>query len=264
MMDEGWLKIHRCLLKKSIWKCSTPEQKVILITLLLMANYSRNEWEWNGNKYECKSGEFITSAYTIIEKAGKGISRQNIRTALDKFQKFGFLTYESTNTSTKVIICNWGTYQDIPQVTNQVTNQVVTNDQPTTNQPLTTIEECNNVKNDNNLVLFPPSTIEKFDFEDFIKLFNSIVNAKFRGDKKSKSQFEQRLTEGYSKEDLKIAIQNAFNNDYHKENPQYLTPEFITRPDKLERYLNIKEKTPVGAGVGNNFKSKRNDLSGIL
>ncbi|MCA5964224.1 hypothetical protein LC724_33295 [Blautia sp. RD014234] len=37
--DKGWIKIHRELLDKPIWQLSTPEQKSILITLLLMANH---------------------------------------------------------------------------------------------------------------------------------------------------------------------------------------------------------------------------------
>ena len=36
-MDQGWIKLHRGLLEKPIWTAATPEQKVLLITLLMMA-----------------------------------------------------------------------------------------------------------------------------------------------------------------------------------------------------------------------------------
>ena len=42
MSDRGgWIVLHRKLLDKPIWFESTAEQKVILITLLLMAKYGQ-------------------------------------------------------------------------------------------------------------------------------------------------------------------------------------------------------------------------------
>lgn len=53
---------------------------------------------------------------------------------------------------------------------------------------------------------------------------------------KAKRQIKARLKEGYSKQDLWNAIVNCFNDPYHKENPRYLTLEFISRSDKMEKY----------------------------
>jgi len=41
-MKKDWLKLHLTLLEKPIWTAATPEQKVIFITLLMMANRSGN------------------------------------------------------------------------------------------------------------------------------------------------------------------------------------------------------------------------------
>ena len=59
------------------------------------------------------------------------------------------------------------------------------------------------------------------------------------GDKIKKS-FEARIKEGFIKEDFITAITNCMNDPYHKENPKYLTPEFICRNEKLEKFRNIK------------------------
>ena len=83
-MSEGWFKVHRCLFEKAIWQQSTPEQKVILITLLGMANHKGREWEWQGKQFKAEPGEFVTSVNSIILRAGTGITRQNVRTALRK------------------------------------------------------------------------------------------------------------------------------------------------------------------------------------
>lgn len=138
---NGWIKIHRQLMEKPIWKQSIPEHKTILLTLLILANYEEKEWEWKGLNYKCQTGEFITSAKTIIETAGKGITRMNVRTALSRFEKLGFLTIQSTSRSTKITICNWGIYQDS-------VNTVQPSNQPKTNQVLTINKKDKNDKNE--------------------------------------------------------------------------------------------------------------------
>lgn len=110
-LNNGWLKLHRVLKEKPIWKCSTPEQKTILITLLLMVNHEEAEWEWQGNKFKVRPGQKITSLDSIVKEAGKGITIQNVRTALVKFEKYGFLTNQSTKTGRLITIENWELYQ---------------------------------------------------------------------------------------------------------------------------------------------------------
>src|SRR5690625_3339037 len=95
-VSKGWVKLHRELMDKPIWEGSTPEQKVILITLLTMANHKEKEWEFKGERYLAKPGQFVTSLGSIVKKAGNGISIRNVRTAIDRFEKYGFLTNEST------------------------------------------------------------------------------------------------------------------------------------------------------------------------
>lgn len=58
-----------------------------------------------------------------------------------------------------------------------------------------------------------------------------------------KSQIIERLTEGYSKQQFLDAITNCYNDKFHKESGhRYLTLEFISRPDKFEKFVNIKPK----------------------
>ncbi|HBB5535590.1 DNA replication protein DnaD [Listeria monocytogenes] len=153
-MSHGWIKLHRDLKEKPIWKSSTPEQKTILVTLLMMANHKENEWEWMGKPFKAKPGEFVTSIKSITEECGKGISSQNVRTALKRFENYGFLTKESTKVSTLINVVNWGVYQELENKTNTVTNKQLTNDSQTANKQLTTnknvrTKECN--KDNNNI-----------------------------------------------------------------------------------------------------------------
>ena len=110
-MMDGWIKLHRELMDKAIWTTTSPEQKTILLTILMMANHTDKQWIWKGRKYTCKPGQFITSLDSIAKKAGSGISTKNVRTALKKFEKYGFLANQSSKTGRLITIVNWGTYQ---------------------------------------------------------------------------------------------------------------------------------------------------------
>lgn len=79
---------------------------------------------------------------------------------------------------------------------------------------------------------------------DFVKLlafFNSITGKKSKVvSDKVKGQFSARLKEGFTKEDIAAAIKNCFADEYHiSTKHKYLTLEFISRADKLEKYSSI-------------------------
>ena len=103
----GWIKLYRELGDKPIWLESTSDQRSVLIALLMMVNYEPNKWEWQGKQYECMPGQVITSLPKIAERSGKGVSIQNVSTALKRFEKLGFLTDESTNKNRLITIVNW-------------------------------------------------------------------------------------------------------------------------------------------------------------
>lgn len=146
MDRDGWYKIHRELLDKPIWVLSTPEQKVVLITLLSMVNYKENKWEWKGKQFCCKPGQLITSLESIAKECGKGVTVQNVRTALKRFEKFEFLTNESTKTGRLITIVNWGKYQGVNVQPNKASNKDLTNSQQRPNKQLTPIKEIKNIR----------------------------------------------------------------------------------------------------------------------
>lgn len=108
---EGWIKLHRQLLKSTIWKISTPEQKTVLIALLLTANHCANDWEYKGQPYTCQPGQLVTSVNSIMEACGKGITDKKVRNALDKFVKHGVIEKESSTKNTLITFVNWDKFQ---------------------------------------------------------------------------------------------------------------------------------------------------------
>lgn len=144
MENNGWIKLHRCLLSKAIWKCSTPEQKTLLITILLLANHEPSQWIWEGKKYTCEAGEFITSIKALANTSG--LTPQIVRTALVKFENLEFLTNKSTNRNRLIKVENWGFYQGFDDDANKQTGKHLTSNQQATNKQLTTNKNDKNVR----------------------------------------------------------------------------------------------------------------------
>lgn len=148
-MESGFFKIWRDLFEKPIWLNSTPEQKVILITLIKLANWKDKKWEWQGKPYHCRPGEFITSYNSIINACGKGVTYQNVRTAIKRFKNYEFLTYQVTVGECggiKVILNNWDKYQ---REINTSANSSLTVSQQIANSSLTPNKEYKKEKNNN-------------------------------------------------------------------------------------------------------------------
>ena len=148
MVNGGWVKLYRELKSKSIWQLSSPQQKVVLITILLLANHEENKWEWKGEQFVCKPGQLITSLNSLVRECGEGVTIQNVRTALDRFEKLGFLTNISTKTGRLITIVNWEKYQGRDFVDNKEANKDLTKSQQRANKDLTPNKNDKEYKND--------------------------------------------------------------------------------------------------------------------
>ena len=101
------------------------------------------------------------------------------------------------------------------------------------------------------------------DFNLLLMFINKSLNRKFRViNNKSKAQYKARLKEGYTKEDIMLAVKNSIQDDFNKKtNYKYLTPEYFSRGNTIERFsqkntsigLSIKEQTAhIKNNVGKN------------
>lgn len=88
-------------------------------------------------------------------------------------------------------------------------------------------------------------------YANFLKFFNEKMQRKFRGCDKSKRQFAARAKQGYTAHDFAKAIEALKNDLYHISSSFiYATPELITRPDKLEKFINQVNANPNRYDVG--------------
>jgi len=210
---EGWIKLNRKLISHWIWE--NDRYFKAWIYCLFRANFTDNKVLIGSELNELKVGEFITSINHFARDTG--LSEQGVRTFWKLLENDQMINKQSTSKSTKITVCNYKHYQYRQQTNNAQTNKQTTNKQQTNN----------NSK----------------EYKELIIMFNNITGRNFKGAEKSKKQFNARLKEGFSLDDFRLAITNCFNDEYHRNNPKYLTPEFITRSEKLQQYMNIKVKS---------------------
>ena len=89
-----------------------------------------------------------------------------------------------------------------------------------------------------------PAKAEKIDFEKLIEFINKNTGRNFKVINKTvKGKYLARLKEGYTKQDILDAVSNSIKSDFHKEkNFKYLTPEFFSRSETLDKYSNTNNK----------------------
>ena len=232
MFSGGWVKLYRCLMEKPIWTNSTPEQKVVLITLLAMANHKGKEWEWKGEKFKCESGQFVTSLDNIVKNCGKGITTQNVRSALKRFEKLDFLTNESTKTGRLVTIVNWGLYQEGEEETNKDNNKEVTKSQQRGNKELTPNKNDKKEKKEKN-------NIYTDDFEECWTYYRSKVG-KMGNKKEGFKKFKESI-EIYTVDDIKKAVDKYSKVSKGTEEKYIKTATYFFDSGYIDQYITYEQ-----------------------
>ena len=167
----GWIKLHRSMLD---WEWyDDPNTMRVFLHCLLKANHTTKKWRG----VEIKRGQFLSS-YEGIGLELK-LSRQKVRTAMDKLALTNEVTNQSNTQSTMFTVVAYDSYQEATNdstnkqptsnqpVTNDSTNkqptsnQPVTNEQPTDNQRVTTTKNDKKEKNVNNEQAIKPIAIGK-------------------------------------------------------------------------------------------------------
>ena len=80
--------------------------------------------------------------------------------------------------------------------------------------------------------------------QEYVTAINNILGKQYRLTEKIAPKIKKILTE-YTMPEIKKAVKHARADEYHKQNQwKHLTPEFFTRSDKVEKWLNATNGTP--------------------
>ncbi len=203
----------------------------------------REIWDWllkeanhEDKKYSgivIKRGQCLRSYADIQEglswKIGwrkQQYTKGNCETSMKYLKRTEMITTRKTTRGMLITICNYDLYQDPKSYEN---HRRTTKD--TIGEP-----QYDDTINKN----YKKKEVNK-GFDDFLGMFNNLKKTNFRKNAGIVSQFDGRIKDGYTLENIKTAITNCMSDKYHQENPKYLTPEFILRPKQIEAYLNYQK-----------------------
>lgn len=127
---QGWIQLHRKLLKNDMWQEFNAVQKEITVTILLMASYREKRWEYGGETYEVKPGQFVTSLDGIMKNCSKDVTESKLRTTLKKLKAWGFLSWEPKGRARLITITNWENYQAVAKEEEERESEPVPEPQP--------------------------------------------------------------------------------------------------------------------------------------
>lgn len=178
---SGWIKLHRSILDWGWY--SDQACRSLFMHLLLLANHEPRYW----------LGHLISEGQAPVgrKELGEalGFGEQQIRTALNKLKSTNDITIKVHNKFSLITIVNWSEYQS----TNQQDDISITNNQPTTNQQLTTLKEVKKERKKEDIL--KPDSVSDSVWGDFLKLR-----------KKKNAPVTQTAIDGISKEAKKANI----------------------------------------------------------
>ena len=146
---SGWIKVHRQILE---WEWYSDNNCFrLFIHLLLKANHKERRFKG----IELEIGSIVTSRDLLSKETG--LTGQQIRTALNKLISTNEITSVSSSQGTIIQVVNYEKYQ-VP--TNEITNE-----QPASNQRVTTNKNIKNKEEKNNTFSFYDSMVS-FGFDE--------------------------------------------------------------------------------------------------
>jgi hypothetical protein len=159
--QQGWIKLHRQILE---WEWYSDNNCFrLFLHLLLKANHKEKRFKG----IELKVGSIVTSRDLLARETG--LSSQQIRTALNKLISTNEITSKTSSQGTILQIVSYEKYQ---VVTNEITNE-----QPTSNQQVTTNK---NINKENKEIYIPEfSEFLQFAIEQVTNINKDEVKLKY-------------------------------------------------------------------------------------
>jgi hypothetical protein len=224
LKDKNYTTINNTIFKDKTISCKT---KGFFATIMSLPD----DWDFSVNGIKEILLEGKSSVYSFIDELeSKGyLTKKQIRNFDGKLSSVEYTFFETP------INKEIEPHTDLREVAEPLT----------VNQPQLSTNIINNLNNKNIGLQKDP-----IDFDALLVFFNKVTGRNFRSiNPKAKKGFTEIIKKGYTKKDIINAIFNCFNSEYHQQNRHHLTPEFISRIDKFEKYFDVrikKQKLPQG------------------
>lgn len=225
-MKRGYLKLWRACVDNELYFSEPFTKWQAWQDLLVLANHKKRVVYVRGIAVTVDAGQVLAAEEFLAERWQW--SRGKVRRFMSYLESKTVqqIVQQKSRVCTIITIVKWDIYQSDGTING-------TTDSTTNGQQTDIPKNVKNGKNEKNKSLYA----------DFIKRFNGASGKRCRVlDEKTKRQLNARIRDGFTLDEIIDATRNCANDDFHKENPKYLTPEFITRSDKLQKYINVNPK----------------------
>lgn len=243
-VPNGYILIARKIKKSSLWKALSAKQKVIMIELLLQAQFEDGEVVRNGEIIYLKRGQIATS-YSLLQKhLGPEFSIKTIRGAIEKLEKYDFTAKDRAKARAKkgllLTIVNYDVYQD-PKKYKGKANGKERGKEGAKQGAI--YKECTKELNKNYINAV---------WEYYKDKMEALGLKRKKTDVKT-SHINARLDDGFTVEQLKQVVDSVFTDEYMLGNndrgKQYLEIDnFLRNTEKVEKWL--MRKSPRRQGLG--------------
>lgn len=235
MADGGWIKSFRRSVGSLPW--SSGDLFKLWHLCLYKASFDDRHITFNGMVVPLNRGQFVTGRTAMRDQMNDGVKpAQQVNSSfvwrgLKKFEKAGMLNISSNPKYSVITIVNWDKYQESEQLPNSY--------RTATEQQTDTNKNYKNEKNEKKSTLHRPAEAEPVvNYANVIAYLNKKSGKHFRDTETNRKLIRSRLNEGFSKDDIKTAIDHVVAGWKGTEMERYIQPSTIFRASKFEGYVN--------------------------
>lgn len=246
MADGGWIKLYRKTRQSFVW--TDANLLKLWLLLLIKASHSDSKFLFNGQEISVTSGQLVTGAHVLASEMNEGVPRDKAVTWrsvwrwVKKFENAEMLTIKSTSQYSVITITNFNNYQS--------SDKRVTSDCQSTDNQVTTYKNLKNEKNEKNINHSSASAEPVVNYANVIAYLNKKSGKHFKDTETNRKLIRSRLNEGFSKDDIKTAIDHVVAGWKGTEMERYIQPSTIFRASKFEGYVNAVPRVFAGKSKG--------------
>lgn len=247
MADGGWIKVYRKIRQSFVW--TDANQLKLWLLILMKANHAPSKFLFNGQEVSVTSGELVTGAHALAFEMNDGVRRDNqvswrqVWRWVKRFENNGMLTIKSNTKYSVISISKWCDYQDND-------NQVSIKRQSSVNQVSTNKKEEKEKKEKKSTLHRPADAEPIVNYANVIAYLNKKSGKHFKDTETNRKLIRSRLNEGFSKDDIKTAIDHVVAGWKGTEMERYIQPSTIFRASKFEGYVNAVPRVFAGKSKG--------------
>jgi hypothetical protein len=217
---EGWIKLYRISLDHWLYTEKRPlTRREAWENILILVNREDDKALIQGTLIDCNRGQSIQSLQTWANSFNWSV--QMVRTFFKLLENDNMIVIEGMQKTTRLTVCNYGKYQDIPTDKQQTDNTQITHRQQTDNRQITTNKNIKKNKNIRNKEVKNKSIDFSFISVSFLPVwekwleYRKEVKKPYKTESGMKSKYNELVTlSGDDPSNALLIVQQGIDNEW--------------------------------------------------